>query len=81
MKRNSVHCFVAITAPSLFILCLFFSEGKKKGERGVIATKKMHRVPFHHIFLTLDLTPSEEISSVLAELVDAEAGSITSRSR
>ena len=30
---------------------------------------------------TLDLTPSEEISSVLAELVDAEAGSITSRSR
>ena len=49
MKRNSVHFIVAITLP--FPL---FSPSKKerhriKRERQVLATKKMHGVPFHLI--------------------------------
>ena len=33
MKQNSAHFLVAITANSLFILCLFFFNGEKKRER------------------------------------------------
>ena len=49
MKRNSVHFFVAITALSLFILCIFFLEGKINRERESNGDKKMHGVPFHHL--------------------------------
>ena len=47
MKRNSVHLFVAIAAPSLYILCLFFLEVEQKRERESNSDKKMHGVPFH----------------------------------
>jgi hypothetical protein len=45
MKRNTVHFFVAITAFSLFILCLIFLEGEKKRVRESNGDKKMHGVP------------------------------------
>ena len=38
--------FVATTALSLFILCLFFLGGEKKRERVSNDDKKMHKVPF-----------------------------------
>ena len=47
MNQNTVHFFVAITALSLFILCLFFLEGDKKRERENNVDNKMHGVPFH----------------------------------
>ena len=43
--------FVAITALSLFILCLFFLEGEKKRERQSNCDKKMHGVPFHYVYV------------------------------
>ena len=49
MKQNSLHFFVAITALSLFIQCLFFLEGEKKRERESDGDKKMHGVLFHHV--------------------------------
>ena len=47
MKRNTVHFFVVITVLSLFILCLFFLEERKRGKRRVMATKKC--TEFHFI--------------------------------
>ena len=49
-KDESELCnffFIAITAPSLFILCLFFLEGENKRERESNGDKKMHVVPIH----------------------------------
>ena len=43
------YFFGAITALSLFILCLYFLEGVKKKERGNNGDKKMHGVPFHPV--------------------------------
>ena len=43
--------FVAITALSLFILCLLYLEGEKKRERKSNGDKnKMHGVPIHPHF-------------------------------
>ena len=41
--------FVAITALSIFIICLFFIEGEKNRESESDGDKKMHGVPFHPI--------------------------------
>ena len=39
--------FLAITALSLFILCLFFLE-EEKNVKWRVKVEKMHGVPFHH---------------------------------
>ena len=46
-KWNYVLFLVAITALSLFMQCLFVSEGEKKRERESNGDKAMHGVSFH----------------------------------